>query len=112
LLGPATNTVRPFFDQLYQIALEVGWSIQNPSRRLPGLFASGSNVRFSASVGVTPKTIRNYCHTCESIEPYNFVQGADILYDINEDDQSVQVFALSLSVKDVKEGLKFSCSKR
>jgi hypothetical protein len=101
LLGPAIKTVRPFFNSLYGLAFEVGWSIQNPSDRSHLFMFAGSD-NIIPSISIAPKTIRNYCHTCENIEPYNFLHGVDILYDINSKIQNVQVFSLSFECQGCK----------
>jgi hypothetical protein len=123
LLGPALKTIRPSFDDLYKVAMIAEWSIQNRNRSFAGYFVGGaSNVRYTAAITISPESIRNFCRTCENAEPFNFIQGGDLLYDINEEKTDIQVFAVSFECQGCKgtpevflirrEGIKLTLSGR
>lgn len=96
------KTIKPFYDQLFQITNEVAWGIINPNRRLSSFFTGGQGMRYVPSIEISPKTIKCFCHNCDEIEPYNFVFGGDVIHDPIDDPQNVQVFALAYECQGCK----------
>lgn len=95
-------TVKPLYDQLFEIAQKVAWGINNPHGRLPGFYTGNPNMKYSPSIEISPKTIKCYCHNCVDIEPYNFVFGWDVIHDRMPDPLNVQVFTLTYECQGCK----------
>jgi len=91
--GHSIVNARKTFDQYYPLAVNAVWSISNHFGERGSTYL-GEHASYKAAIDISPKNIRNYCHVCENVEPYNFVQGSDILNDTHDEDQSTQVFAL------------------
>jgi hypothetical protein len=122
LLVSAPKLIRPVFDQLFPLVANARWSIFTSRGRLASYLGGGSNLKYEGSISFTPKTIRNYCRHCESIEPYNFINGGDIISDINSEISDIQIFVLSYECQGCKnipevflvrrEGMKIILSGR
>lgn len=81
------STTSPPFDfakecrEIYESKTELEWRIENPfGRKDIGFVADPSQLGKPVhSVGFTPPTIKSFCHVCQSVEPYNFEHGIDLL---------------------------------
>ncbi len=100
--GAINNSTRALFEQAYSYALGAEWSVRNPDERHPGFYGASKGVSIEPSISIIASSIRSYCHTCGNEEPYNFVQGNDVLREFPYNHPTKQVFALAFRCQGCK----------
>ncbi len=106
---PGVEAIQPNLQQesrmVYDSVHEFKWKL--PARgiragRLP-YYEGKQPERAEGSINITPKTIKIFCSICDSVQPYNFMYGSDVLEDDFQDNSlNIQVFFLAYMCQSCK----------